>query len=911
MKKTLLLILGILFLISFVSAPNVGTSDMTKGKVVYTPPVFINYSLIPTVNNSVYWGGHSWSDVRWLEIDGSNANQNIDIGIYNFTADYFIGDGSQLTGVAGGNLSFNQSLTDDIYVPYIGADKNVDLGNNNFTVNGTTFHIDSDNDRVGVGTSSPGVLLEVSSEGVGGIQAVIGQGMFSSWNVYFKDGKINFGYYSDSVKDGYINYDGYLGANSQFRNLLICDGKGNTNVGFYGWTGNVMIGGDDTSGTLLQLKKDGDAYLTLQNLANENTDGGAETRIIFEDHSNSALAQIQGSHDGIEDDTKGDLIFFTHTGSALKEAMRLDSAQNLITSGDLNVTKTGEFENITLRDNYICNETACFTLQELNTTGAGIGDTWALNYTYYYNKSEIDNNFSLYLLLIDQRYNETQVILDMNASWLSTYNATYAIGSNVSWNQSKGNSLYMATGNYSIYQGLISNASYLSTYNSTYDAKADYQFLNNNFNGSGWINTTGNISASYFFGDGSQLTNIAGGNLSWNESKADDKYVPYIGADKEVDLGLYNFTTTGIGTFATINATDEDNALQVDGTTILRTGAAADNNLFIGDNVFQTADGTGNIGIGVDAGRYNDGGEDNTFIGYQAGKGAIGGSSGNDNLAIGQGALAARTSGRDNFALGPRCMESLTTGIENIGIGATSLLLLTTGRENIAIGRNTMQNVATSSRGNIALGQSALKGWFGKVCHYNIAIGVLAGYAMETGEYNIAIGHSAGKGTTDGDRNIFIGTNAGSRQTTGSNKLFIDYTLRADAAEELTNSIIYGVMAASPSDQTLRINAGLQLRTLTITASADNTDVSGVNIMFVNITSNIVLGGLTGGVDGQVLHIVYKGNYVNTLTVEDTEGVGDQDIYTHTRLDETVDGGGYTLVCDGSNWYDTSHARHV
>lgn len=99
--------------------------------------------------------------------------------------------------------------------------------------------------------------------------------------------------------------------------------------------------------------------------------------------------------------------------------------------------------------------------------------------------------------------------------------------------------------------------------------------------------------------------------------------------------------------------------------------------------------------------------------------------------------------------------------------------------------------------------------------------------------------------------------------------------------------------------------------TATITASADNTDVSGINTMFINITSNIVLGGLTGGVDGQMLQIVYKGNYTATCTVEDTEGEGDQDFYTHTRLDESIDGGGYTFVCDGSNWYDTSHARHV
>jgi len=46
----------------------------------------INYSLIPSINNSDYWDGNAWSDTRWLNIDGSNANQNINIGAYGFKA---------------------------------------------------------------------------------------------------------------------------------------------------------------------------------------------------------------------------------------------------------------------------------------------------------------------------------------------------------------------------------------------------------------------------------------------------------------------------------------------------------------------------------------------------------------------------------------------------------------------------------------------------------------------------------------------------------------------------------------------------------------------------------------------------------------------------------------------------------
>jgi len=84
--------------------------------------------------------------------------------------------------------------------------------------------------------------------------------------------------------------------------------------------------GTTTPGTLLQLE--GSApYITLKNDTSENSDGGCESRIIFEDHANVSLARIQGSHDGSSDDTKGDLIFSTHDGSSLTEALRIDSSQ--------------------------------------------------------------------------------------------------------------------------------------------------------------------------------------------------------------------------------------------------------------------------------------------------------------------------------------------------------------------------------------------------------------------------------------------------------------------------------------------------------------------------------------------------------------------------------------------------------
>ena len=71
-------------------------------------------------------------------------------------------------------------------------------------------------------------------------------------------------------------------------------------------------------------------YLTLKNTDGGNADGDSETRVIFQDDAGQSLAQIQGSHDGGANDTKGDLIFSTNSGGGLSEALRLDST-NLAT----------------------------------------------------------------------------------------------------------------------------------------------------------------------------------------------------------------------------------------------------------------------------------------------------------------------------------------------------------------------------------------------------------------------------------------------------------------------------------------------------------------------------------------------------------------------------------------------------
>ena len=97
--------------------------------------------------------------------------------------------------------------------------------------------------------------------------------------------------------------------------------------------GNIGIG-DNAPGTKLQITGT-EPYITLKNSTNENNDGGCESRIIFEDHVNNALGQIQVSHEGSADDTKGELIFSTNDGSSLSEKMKISNEGNLLVKNNI------------------------------------------------------------------------------------------------------------------------------------------------------------------------------------------------------------------------------------------------------------------------------------------------------------------------------------------------------------------------------------------------------------------------------------------------------------------------------------------------------------------------------------------------------------------------------------------------
>ena len=73
---------------------NIG-DDGDTGVNIVVPEIVFNVSPI-TVNNSIFWDGNAFDLDRWLLIDGSNANQNINISPFNLTVNSLFASNSSI-----------------------------------------------------------------------------------------------------------------------------------------------------------------------------------------------------------------------------------------------------------------------------------------------------------------------------------------------------------------------------------------------------------------------------------------------------------------------------------------------------------------------------------------------------------------------------------------------------------------------------------------------------------------------------------------------------------------------------------------------------------------------------------------------------------------------------------------------
>jgi len=208
---------------------------------------------------------------------------------------------------------------------------------------------------------------------------------------------------------------------------------------------------------------------------------------------------------------------------------------------------------------------------------------------------------------------------------------------------------------------------------------------------------------------------------------------------------------------------------------------------------------------------------------------------GSNNLAIGEGALAAAQATADfNIAIGQGALNDVTSGDSNVAIGDDAFSKVTTASSNLGLGKSAGYYIKGAN--NVFIGTNAGYGQYNSDATFNIGVGAETLYSLRTGpQGNVAIGYQAGKGVTTGDNNVFIGRHAGQTQvTTENNKLYIS---NSDTATPL----IYGEF----DNGKVEINGNL--------------DVNG--------TTNIT-GDLT--VDTNTLHVDSTNNRVGIGTASPT-----------------------------------------
>lgn len=127
---------------------------------------------------------------------------------------------------------------------------------------------------------------------------------------------------------------------------------------------------------------------------------------------------------------------------------------------------------------------------------------------------------------------------------------------------------------------------------------------------------------------------------------------------------------------------------------------------------------------------------------------------GEENTAIGNGALNGCDSCNGNTGIGAFALQSITNGRRNVAVGGAALYNTITGSSNVAVGSNSLVDNIDGSY-NTAVGDSCLT--FLQHGNYNTALGDSSLYTLTYGNYNIAIGHDASTTTDSASCAIALG----------------------------------------------------------------------------------------------------------------------------------------------------------
>lgn len=153
-----------------------------------------------------------------------------------------------------------------------------------------------------------------------------------------------------------------------------------------------------------------------------------------------------------------------------------------------------------------------------------------------------------------------------------------------------------------------------------------------------------------------------------------------------------------------INVNTAANGYRIDGEYVIWHNADV-SNIYVGVGAGVNDGGNNNTFVGNDAGATNTTGTDNTFVGRDAGID----NNGDNNTFVGSGAGAANTAGAANVFIGTSAAATHQNGIQNVIIGADAAWN-SDGDGNVIIGGNGAGSGNMAGSNNTFIGFSAVPG---------------------------------------------------------------------------------------------------------------------------------------------------------------------------------------------------------
>jgi hypothetical protein len=613
---------------------------------------------------------------------------------------------NELAAALGDDANFSTTVTNSIALkaPLASPDFTGDA-----TFDTSTLVIDSTNNRVGIGTTSPLSTMHLSTTG-GGSVYLQDSDATSTYNISeISNNAGNFGIQTRNSSGTFVSTDYQIVKNAsgadyhrwftQGSERMRIDSSGNLLVGKTAvGVGNAGI--ELRANNLAAVSRSGDNVLYLNRISNDGS--------ILELRKDNVVAGNIGTYVGYPYIGKGDTtLLFNPDGDRIiprgTNAAQRDAAIDLGGTSDrfkdLYLSGTASIGNLTIAGAQGTDG------QVLTSTGSGIAWEDAAS------GGSTDING-----LSDAKTFGTGSIMLGDTTTGTLSNANYNVGVGVDML----NSLTSGYANIAI----------------GFESCKDLTTGHNNV-------AVGH--ATLYENIGGEQNVAVGANALQNNTEGDNNVA--IGKSALVSNTASNNTAVGWGALKTTTTATQVTAL--------------------GYRAGEDSTGSSSTFIGFLAGAETSTGNQNTFIGASTAESGV--CTGTSNTAVGGNNFTHITTGSYNCVMGTHAMRNFQTGEGNVVLGYNAKRLHSSGDDAVVIGNHAGYNMTTGR--SVVVGNEAF--YDGTSTDDSVFIGNQAGYNVTTGYTNIIIGDRAGDTTlTTGYSNVIIGYKAG-RSTNGFANTFV------------------------------------------------------------------------------------------------------------------------------------------